>query len=386
MLILRKQLENLKQLLLPQKVIILYGPRQVGKTTLLKEYLKSCEEEYVFFNGDDFEHQALLTPSTEKLKSLVGKRKLLVIDEAQKIDDIGLVLKILVDQIEGLKVIVTGSSTFDLANKIDEPLTGRKNILLVFPIAQMELAAIETRLNTESKLENKLIYGSYPEILIIEDILQRQERLKEIVRSYLFKDILELDGLKHSKKIYSLLQLLAYQLGSEVSHNELGTQLSMDNETVSRYLDLLEKAFVIFERGGYSTNLRSEVKKTKKYYFFDLGVRNAIINNFNFFDQRDPKEAGMLWENYIVVERMKFNEYTKFKKGTDPKSYFWRTYEQQEIDLIEEVNNQLYAFEIKWNKEYQKPPLAWEKKYPQSRYLLINKNNYLDFIGANGEE
>ena len=381
----RFQYSVVKKLVQENKVLILYGPRQVGKTTILKKYLEATKEEHIFLSGDDYSHQALLNPSIADLKALIGSKRLLAIDEAQKIDDIGLILKILVDNIKGLKVIVTGSSTFNLVNQMSEPLTGRKHILYIYPIAQMELAQREDFKDTKLNLEQRLIYGSYPRIINLDDNQLRQLELRELVNSYLFQDILQLDGLKNSKKLYQLLKLLAFQLGSEVSHLELGQQLGMDKATVAKYLELLEKTFVIFERTSFSRNPRKEISKGKKYYFYDLGVRNIIVDDLKPLSMRDPREIGHLWENYILVERLKYHEYSKLISGVEPRSYFWRTYEQQEIDLIEEINGNLYAYEIKFKTRSKwKPSLTWLKDYPKAKNLQIDSSNYLSFIGAGG--
>jgi predicted AAA+ superfamily ATPase len=376
----QKQLENLKKLLFPNKVVIIYGPRRCGKTTLLNKFLEKSKEKYILVNGEDITIQKYLSSqSIEKLKSFIGKNKLLAIDEAQKIKNIGLNLKLIVDYIKQIKVIVTGSSSFDLGKDIGEPLTGRKYTLKLFPLAQMEIDRIEERFETEANLENRLIYGSYPEIIITNDNQERERHLKEIISSYLYKDILELNGLRYSEKISRLLQLLAFQIGNEVSYSELAGQLAMSKNTIERYLDLLEKTFVIFKLTGFSRNLRKEISKNPRYYFYDNGIRNALINNFNLLEMRN--DIGMLWENYVIMERIKKQEYLQMSSN----NYFWRTYDQKEIDLIEERKGILYGYEIKWQIEKLKPPKDWIKSYKNSRYSLINKENYLDFISTTGK-
>ncbi|MBI4650758.1 ATP-binding protein [Candidatus Desantisbacteria bacterium] len=368
-------LKNIIKLLTPQKAIILYGPRRCGKTTLLKEVIKQFKDESLFVNGEDIVIQDFLSSqSIEKLKNFLGKSKILIIDEAQKIKNIGLNIKLILDNIEGVKLIASGSSSFDLAKNIGEPLTGRKFTLKLYPLAQLELKETETHAQTIALLENRLIYGSYPEVVINNDNNKNILYLKEIVNSYLYKDILELDGIRHSDKISRLLQCLAFQIGKEVSYTKLGTQLSMSKNTVDRYLDLLEKSFVIFKLSGFSRNLRKEITKNPRYYFYDLGIRNALINNFNPVFLRD--DIGMLWENYIIVEMLKKQEYYQFFSN----NFFWRTYDKKEIDLIEEKNGKLYGYEIKWSKQKIKSPDEWKETYKNSEYNVINKENYLEFI------
>lgn len=377
MYIQQKQLENLIMSVQPGKVVVVYGARRTGKTTLLKEYLKGIQESYLFVSGEDITVQGYLSSqSIEKLASFVGKARLLVIDEAQKINNIGLNLKLIVDHIPETRVIATGSSSFDLARNVGEPLTGRKRTLVQYPLAQLELSANEHRHETDARLEERLIYGSYPEVVLLQGNREREQYLKEIISSYLYKDILELEGIRHSSKISRLLQLIALQIGKEVSYTELGTSLGMSKNTVDHYLDLLEKSFVIRKLGGFSRNLRSEVTKNSRYYFIDNGIRNALINNFNTVDLRT--DAGDLWENYLVIERMKRQEYLRETAN----NYFWRTYTRKELDLVEEQNGQLHGYEIKWGDARPKPPKEWLDAYPQATWSLINKNNYLDFIAA----
>lgn len=375
MLIQQKQLKNLKKLLSPNKVIVIYGPRRVGKTTLLNAFLQGNREPYWFFNGEDFEtREKINIQSIGKLKNLVGKRKLVIIDEAQKIGNIGLNLKLMVDHIKGVKIIATGSSSFDLANQIGEPLVGRKFTLLMFPLAQLEISQTEDPIKTKSNLESRLIYGSYPEIIVAKDNFFKEEKLKEIINSYLYKDILELEGIKRSDKIYRLLQLLAFQIGKEVSHAELGRQLEMNRGTVEKYLDLLEKSFVLKKFIGFSRNLRKEISKNNRYYFLDNGIRNTLVRNFNRLDSRD--DIGMIWENYVIMERMKKQEYLRISAN----NFFWRTYDKREIDLIEEREGKLFGYEIKWKKNRQRPPKDWLRTYKNASYEVINRDNYLDFI------
>jgi predicted AAA+ superfamily ATPase len=282
MYIIQKQLENLRRLSVPGKVVVVYGARRTGKTTLVKEFLKGETEPYLLVSGEDITVQPYLSSqSVEKLAAFVGSVRLLVVDEAQKVPNIGLNLKLIVDHIPGVRIIATGSSSFDLARSIGEPLTGRKYTLKLFPLAQLEIGQIESRHQTDANMEGRLLYGSYPEVVLMKDNRGRQHYLKEILSSYLNKDILELDAIHHSAKISRLLQLIAFQIGKEVSFTEMGTSLGMSKNTVERYLDLLEKAFVIQKLAGFSRNLRIEVTKNCRYYFLDNGVRNALINNFN---------------------------------------------------------------------------------------------------------
>ena len=372
----QQQLKNLFNFLQPQKAVIIYGPRRCGKTTLLTEMIKSLKEKYLLVSGEDITVQDYLgSQSIEKLKSFIGDNKFLIIDEAQKISNIGLNIKLLLDHVAGLKIVATGSSSFDLASQVGEPLTGRKYTLKMFPLAQMEINNIQSRAETDTDLEQRLIFGSYPEIILIKDNTKRIIYLKEMVSSYLYKDILELEGIRHSDKIIRLLQLLAFQIGKEVSFNEFGQQLGMSKNTVDRYFDLLEKTFVIFKLRGFSRNLRKEISKNPRYYFYDTGIRNALINNFNSLALRN--DIGMLWENYIIVERIKKQEYS----GLSSNNYFWRTYDWKEIDFIEERGGKLYGYEIKWPSGRRfKPPKEWLKIYKESVFEIITKDNYLEFI------
>lgn len=371
----QRQLENLEKLLSPNKAVIIYGPRRCGKTTLLNKFLEKTKEKYLLVSGEDITVQRYLgSQSIPKLKSFVGQNTLLAVDEAQKIKGIGLNLKLIIDHVKGVKVIATGSSSFDLAQHIGEPLTGRKYTLRLFPLAQLEIAQIEQPFETEANLDARLIYGSYPEIILSEDIKQKERYLKEIVSSYLYKDILELEGLRHSDKIVRLLQLLSFQIGQVVSYSELGSQLGMSKNTAEKYLDLLEKTFVVYKLTGFSRNLRKEISKSPRYYFYDNGIRNALINNFNLLEVRN--DVGMLWENYIVIERIKKQEYLQISSN----NYFWRTHDQKELDWVEERKGMLYGYEIKWRKDKSKPPRDWLETYKKAKYKILNKENYLAFI------
>ena len=372
----REQIQNLERLLSPGKVVVIYGPRRVGKTTLLHKYLEgSNERDVLFVNGDDIvARQSLESQSIDRLKDFVGQHRLLVIDEAQYIEKIGLNLKLIVDHVPGILIIATGSSSFDLAKDIGEPLTGRKYVLTLYPLAQSEISQIEKSHQTTANLESRMVYGSYPEVVTLHDNRMREEYLRELISSYLYKDILALEGIRYAKKLTQLLQLLAFQIGKEVSVTELGRQLGMSKNTVERYLDLLEKVFVIYRLGGFSRNLRKEITKGQRYYFYDNGIRNALIGFFNPLNLR--KDVGELWENYIIAERRKKLEYAR--AGT--LLYFWRTYDQKEIDLVEEAGNRLDGYEIKWKKSKVKVPRDWSDAYPGASFNAINKENYLDYI------
>ncbi|MFA6013160.1 MAG: ATP-binding protein [Desulfobacteraceae bacterium] len=371
----QKQLDQLKTMTQPEKVVVIYGARRTGKTTLLNEFLKSESVPYLLVNGEDIDVQGYLSSqSIEKLTSFVGSATLLVVDEAQKIPNIGINLKLIVDHIPGIRVIATGSSSFDLARSMGEPLTGRKFTLKLFPLAQMEIMQIEARHQTDAHLESRLIYGSYPEVVLTQDNRMREQYLKELVSSYLYKDILELEGVRNASKISRLLQLLAFQIGKEVSFTELGTSLGMSKNTVERYLYLLEKAFVLQRLPGFSRNLRNEITQNSRYCFLDNGIRNALISNFNSLELRN--DVGELWENYLIMERLKRQEYL----GEMANTYFWRTYTRKELDLVEERGGQLYGYEMKWGKDKPKVPKEWTSAYPESSYMLVNRENYLGFI------
>jgi len=375
MYIAQKQLHNLRISLQPGKVVVIYGARRTGKTTLLREFLKDEPEPYLLVSGEDITIQDYLaSQSIEKLRAFVGNNRLLVVDEAQKVQNIGLNLKLIVDHIPGIRIIATGSSSFDLARSVGEPLTGRKTTLKQYPLAQLEIGTIEQRHETAARLESRLVYGSYPEVVLLEDNRVREQYLKEIVSSYLYKDILELEGIRQSAKIGRLLQLIAFQIGKEVSYTELGTSLGISKNTVDHYLDLLEKAFVIQRLGGFSRNLRSEITKNSRYYFVDNGVRNALINNFNPVQLRT--DVGELWESYLVMERMKRQEYLQEQAN----NYFWRTYAKNELDLVEERGGRLSGYEMKWGKARPRPPKEWAAAYPEAAWQTINRDNYLEFI------
>lgn len=359
------------------KVMVLLGARRVGKTVFIK-HLSDTEfsEPYLWLNGEDITTLAILADrSVENYRSLVGSNRILIIDEAQKVPEIGLVLKLMVDHIKDIKIIATGSSVFDLSNKLGEPLTGRKYTFYLFPLAQVEYSKYENLTETRSRLEERLVYGSYPELTSIAGLDEKADYLRELVNSYLLKDILEFEGIRNADKLINLLRLIAFQVGKEISLEELGRQLGISRNTVERYLDLLSKVFVIFKLAGFSRNLRKEITKSNRWYFYDNGIRNALISNFNPLSLRN--DHGELWENYLITERIKYQQYT----GMHSNNYFWRTYQQQEIDLIEEHSGRLDAFEIKWSTTKKvKAPAAWVNAYPDSTYKVITPENYLDWI------
>lgn len=359
------------------KVLMLFGARRVGKTAMLKKIAAQFNtNEVLFYNGEDQNTiDAFNERSVERFKKIIGNKKYLIIDEAQHIPDIGMKLKLMVDELSEVAVIVTGSSMFELNNQLGEPLVGRANILYLYPLAQMEFSKYEDFIETSSKLEERLIFGSYPEIIAYSSYEDKADYLEGLINSYLLKDILAYEGIKKSNKIMDLLRLIAFQIGKEVSLDELANNLKgISRNTVESYLDLLSKVFVIYPVRGFSRNLRKEISKSNRWYFYDNGIRNALIRNFNLLNLRN--DVGALWENYLMSERLKYNSYNKRRVNT----YFWRTYDQQEIDLIEEEGDKLDAFEFKWNKKKVKPPGAWAKNYSEASFSVIHKDNYLSFI------
>lgn len=366
----------INEYLLPNKVLILLGARRVGKTELIKHLLLKTGEKKMVLNGEDLDvHLALKDRSVRNYKQFLGDTKLLVIDEAHAIPEIGVKLKLMVDSIEGLKVLVTGSSVFDLDNQLGEPLVGRSYTFKLFPLAQMEFSPNENYYDTKGNLNNRLIYGGYPELEHLSSNSKKEIYLKEQVNSYLLKDILAFEGVRKQAKIVSLLRLIAFRVGSEISMESIGKDLDLNKSTVERYLDLLSKVFIIYNLRGFSRNLDNEITKKSKWYFYDNGIRNTLINNFNPMELRD--DQGKLWENYLISERLKFQEYSKLHSA----NFFWRTHTQQEIDWVEERGGQLYAYEFKWgtNKK-NKVPALWSKAYPNASFETIDQSNYLDFI------
>ena len=366
---------EIKHRMLPNKVMLLFGARRVGKTVLMMQLVDEFAGRKMVLNGEDYDTQAMLAEQTvANYRNLFGNIDLLAIDEAQNIPNIGNKLKLIVDEIPGIRIIASGSSSFDLKNAAGEPLVGRSTQFLLTPFSQRELSQNENALQTRQNLESRLIYGSYPTVALMSDNQQRKEYLRDIVDAYLLKDILSVDGIKNTAKMRDLLRLVAFQNGAEVSLDELGKQLSISKNTVARYLDLLSKVYVLFKVGGFSRNLREEVAKSAKWYFYDNGIRNAVINNFSPLSLR--QDDGRLWENYIVSERMKRNlnerHYSEF--------YFWRTYDQQEIDLVETNETNILAFEIKKGEKNPPCPKAFSDAYANAQYNVIRKDNYLEFI------
>ncbi len=370
---------RLKAHLLPGKVTVLYGPRQVGKTTLARALLAALPYRSRFVNADELLYrEALASQDRRRLGEVLGDAELLVIDEAQRVQNIGLNLKILVDNFPQARILATGSASFDLANKISEPLTGRKFTFTLYPLAYNELKAAFGALEARHQLERWLVWGGYPAIATTENPELRARLLGELVGSYLYRDILELEGLRRAEKIVDLLRLLAFQIGQQVSLSELATSLALNRRTVERYLDLLEKVFVIFRVGGFSRNLRKEISRNPRYYFFDNGVRNSLIQNFNPLKFRN--DAGQLWENFLMVERRKANQ----AAGRRVNAYFWRTYDRKEIDYVEEYGGALTAFEFKWGRGRMKRATREEflRAYPQARLEVITPENFESFLSV----
>lgn len=361
----------------PNKVLVIFGPRRVGKTTLITDFLSTYKGKYRLESGDDIRAREILgSEDLSLLKEYAGGYDLIVIDEAQRIPKIGWGLKLLVDHVPGIRIIATGSSSFELAGQIGEPLTGRKNTITLFPISQLELLSYYkgNRHDLSLEIEKQLVFGSYPEVVSAKNTDGRKDVLGEIVGSYLLKDILELDRIRNTKILSDLVRLVALQLGNEVSLNELATILGIDRKTVARYLDLLEKSFILYNLRGYSRNLRKEVTKKSKYYFYDTGVRNAIISNFNDLSHRD--DVGALWENFMIIERLKTRSY----KNIPANDHFWRTWDQDEIDFIEERDGKLFGYEFKWKKIKAKEPKSWREAYPEAEYEVITPLNYLEIL------
>lgn len=358
-----------------KKIVILLGARQVGKTTLLKSLFQNSDST-LWLNGDELDVQNLFANlSVDRFKAYLGKNRILVIDEAQRIENIGLRLKILADSLNDIQIFATGSSSFDLANRVNEPLTGRKREFQLFPLSFKELVSNSDLLTEKRMIPHRLIFGSYPEVVMSHG--SETEILKELSQSYLYKDILSFEKIRHSDKLIKLLQALAWQIGSQVSYNELAQICSIDSKTVEHYITILEQAFIIFRLGTFSRNLRNELKNNRKIYFYDNGIRNAIIANFSAVENRN--DAGALWENYLISERIKKNSYDGIMANTA----FWRTKEQQEIDYLEERDGNLCAYEFKWSEVTAKKtrvPLTFSRAYPDSKFSVITPQNVEDFL------
>lgn len=355
------------------KAIIVMGARQTGKTTLLKSIFES-NKKVLWLNADETDTQTLFENATSiRLRALFKGFDILVIDEAQRIENIGLKLKLITDQIKELQVVATGSSSFELANKINEPLTGRKFEYRLYPVSFEEMVEHHGLLNEIRMLPHRLVFGSYPEVVTSET--NEKEILAQLANSYLYKDVLMWEQIKKPDKLIKLLQALALQVGSEVSYNELGQIVDLDNETVEKYVQLLEQSFVIFRLSAFSRNLRNELKRKQKIYFYDLGIRNSLISNFTHIELRN--DIGALWENYLISERIKFCHYHHIWQNI----YFWRTHDQQEVDYIEERDGILYAYEFKWNpRKKAKLSRVFQAAYADHEFQVISKENYHEFL------
>jgi len=377
MLFLERELSgNIISKVQPNKVVIVFGARRVGKTLLIRNILTKLDEPYLEMNGEDINvHDRLARKSVENFKQLIGTYRLLFIDEAQNIPEVGLKLKLMVDNIEGLRIIASGSSSFDIYKDTGEPLTGRKHTFILYPLSEREFNQVETGISKMDKLKERLIFGCYPELFHLPDRGDKMDYLNDMVSSCLLKDILVFESIKNSQKIFNLLRLIAYQTGSEVSMQELGNQLSISKNTVEKYLDLLGKVHILHKIEGFSRNLRKEITKSSRWCFLDNGIRNAVIANFNPLEARN--DIGQLWENYMISERIKYLEYKRISSN----NYFWRTYEQQEIDWVEERGGKLYGYEFKWNESKVKTPSQWKNNYPDAHFEVISSQNFNNWIG-----
>ncbi len=365
----RIQAQRIKGLIGSGKAITLMGARQVGKSTLLRSLLNN-DDSVLWLNGDDDDVRELFRNiSSTRLKAIIGNKKIIVIDEAQRIQEVGLKLKLITDQISGVQVIATGSSSFELSSKINESLTGRKRELKLFPLSFSEMVEHTSFLEEQRMIQHRMIYGYYPEVVCNPS--DERTVLKELVDSYLYKDLLAIDRLQKPDTLVRLLKALSLQIGNQVSYNELSGLLGIDSKTVEKYIDVLEKSYIIFRLSSYSRNLRNELKTSRKIYFWDLGIRNAVIGNLAPIDSRT--DCGSLWENFIISERMKMNEYS----NSFAQSYFWRTKDQSEIDYLEEENGIIKAFEFKWNpaKANAKCPASFANAYANSAFKVITPNN-----------
>ncbi|MEA2065070.1 MAG: ATP-binding protein [Patescibacteria group bacterium] len=358
-----------------KQIIIIYGPRQAGKTTLIKSLLSEIKKPATFFTGDDLYAQEILGRNElESLKRIFSKEKIAVIDEAQKIENIGLTLKLLHDNLD-IRLITSGSASFDLADKLSEPLTGRTKTFWLYPLSYQEVKEKYKKVSNDLAIEEILRFGLYPKAQTIKNYKDKEDYLYEYINKYLYKDILEFSGIKKPKKVVDLLTLLALQIGSEVSVAELSKNLALSQKAVENYLDILEKMFVIINLRGFSRNLRKEIYKTSKYYFMDLGVRNALLRNFNRLNLR--ADTGSLFENFFIMEKIKQAE----NSGKRANFYFWRTYDQKEIDLIEEREGKLVGYECKWSPiKRVSVPRDWQRAYPDAKFEIVNRDNFFKFV------
>jgi predicted AAA+ superfamily ATPase len=365
--------KSIEDKLFKGKIIVLLGARQVGKTTLLKQMLQK-QEHVLWLNGDEMQVQNLFdNASADRLLSEFNGNKIVILDEAQRIRNIGLRLKLVADSDSDIQIIATGSSAFEFANKVNEPLTGRKWEYQLFPLSFGEMAAHHGKMKEMRMLPHRIIYGYYPEVVMNDG--DEMETLKLLTDAYLYKDILSWENIKHPDKLHTLLRALAYQIGSQVSLNELGQMCSMDSKTVERYITLLEQCYIIFRLPSYSRNLRNELKTSRKIYFYDNGIRNALIADFNAPEIR--QDVGALWENFVISERMKSNGY--YRRWVN--RYFWRTKQQQEIDYLEEGGGKLHAYEIKWNPKAKTSfTKTFSNAYPQADFQVVTPENIADFL------
>lgn len=366
--------KNIEKYLFKKKAIIIYGARQTGKTTLMEQILAPYKEETLFLNGDDADtREMFMNLNATRLIPIIGSSKIVFLDEAQRIPETGLVLKIIFDNFKNVQLIATGSSSFDLANKIMEPLTGRKFEFTLFPISFGEMVDYHGFLTEKRLLDHRLIYGYYPDIAI--NIGQEKKLLKSLASSFLYKDLLTLETIKKPVLLEKILTALALQIGSEVSYNELAQLLNSDKETIEKYIDLLEKTGVIFRLEAFSRNLRNEIKKGRKIYFYDNGIRNAVLGSFSSLSART--DQGALWENFFISERRKYLENNEM----DIRAWFWRTTQQQEIDYVEEWENKLNVFEIKWNL-HKKVRLSgtFANAYPNHEFEVVTPENFHQFV------
>lgn len=370
--------KQVEKALFKGKIVVIYGARQVGKTTLVLEILRKFPEKSEYFNCDEPDVRAAFTEKTStEIKAFIGNKKIVVLDEAQRVKNIGLTLKLITDNFPEIQIIATGSSSFDLSNEIAEPLTGRKIEFHLYPFSMEELGQVFSQLELNRLLEQRMIFGMYPEIAI--NGAEAGRNLKNLASSYVYKDILQYQGIKNPEILEKLLQALALQVGNEVSYNELAGLVGVNKNTVASYIRILESAFIIFRLGPWSRNLRSELKKLRKIYFFDNGIRNALINNLNPPDLRT--DVGALWENFIISERIKRNN----NHAADARSFFWRTKQKQEIDYLEEQNGKMAGFELKWNKDNLHIPKSFREAYPESEVSLVNRKNFWKFIVEQGK-
>lgn len=371
----KRKYETIENYLRKGKVNLLYGPRRVGKTALINQLLSKKKSSIFIGDGDDIQLRNILSSNDKsKLMMAFANYNYIFIDEAQRIPDVGWGLKILIDNLPDVTIIASGSSFFVLSSMVGAPLTGRSITNMLYPISVSELKDQFGGMHIIQNLESFLVYGMYPEAMSTNNDADKVSYINELRNSYLLKDILELENIRNSDKIFDLLRMLAYQIGDEVSLNELGNALQLSKNTIARYIDLLEKSFIIKKIGGFSRNLRKEITKTSRYYFYDNGIRNSIINNFNPIEHRN--DIGMLWENFMVMERLKKQEYEKMASN----NYFWRTYDKKEVDFVEERDGKLFGYEFKWNPKKSKIQQVWLDTYENSSFEIVSRDNFMEFV------